>query len=190
MTVSVTTFKITGLSPILMNNPESMMGVEGEDKPQTRTKKIDVKKEAEIRAYRLKDKSLFIPSVALKNSLWEGAAYQKINKKEAARAMINAAVLIIEEEVQLLSQKTKKPIKTYEIDTRPVVIKTTKGRILRHRPRVDDWYCLLPLEIDDDFITADIVNQLFNRSGKLIGVMDFRVSCRGQFGRYTSEIYK
>ena len=31
--------------------------------------------------------------------------------------------------------------KTYEIDSRPVVVPATRGRIVRHRPRFNEWQC-------------------------------------------------
>ncbi len=50
--------------------------------------------------------------------------------------------------------------------------------------------CLLSLEIDSDFIPADMLITLFNRAGRMIGVMDYRPEKRGSFGRYTVELYQ
>jgi len=187
MAVNIVTFKITGLSPVLMNNPASMSEDSGSG-IKTRTKKETPEVEARKGLYTNDDGTLYLPSIAFRNSLWEGAAYQKIGK-DAARNMIQAAVFVVEEKVPLLNPNNEKPITDWVIDSRTVVIKSTGGRIMRHRPKVPEWLCLLPLEVDSDYINSEIIETLFNRSGKITGVMDFRPAKKGWFGRYQVEIY-
>lgn len=185
MAVNIVTFKVTGLSEILMNNPASM---DEEKATSVRTKKIPPEEDAEKRLYINEDGNFWVPSVAFLRGLWQGAAYRKIGK-DSARSLIQASVFSIEEQTVLLDKDTQKPITKYEIDSRTVVIKATGGRIMRHRPKVSNWMCLLSLEIDSDFITIDIILPLMNRAGRMIGVMDFRPEKRGSFGRYEVELY-
>jgi len=187
MAIGVYTFKVTGLKPILMNNPNSMNDDAGK---KTRTKKVDPEEEARVRAYVNDEGSLYIPSIAFLNSLWEGASYEKIGK-DSARARIASSIFVIDQETILYDQNTNKPIDEYVIDSRYVVIKSTQGRIMRHRPKVDNWYCLLSLEVDTDYISVeDNIIPLFNKAGRVIGVLDYRPAKRGGFGRYEVELYK
>lgn len=184
--MNIEIFKITGISPLLMNNPSSMPA--DEDKATTATKKkVSPEEEAAASVYSLDTGQLFIPCLALRSSLWYGSAYQKLGKY-SARSRIDAGVFVIEEESPLVKPGTKKPIKEYDIDARTVVIKATKGRILRHRPKVKEWECYLPLEVDTDFITSDQILSLFNQAGKVAGVLDYRPNCHGPFGRYGVEL--
>jgi len=184
--INVITFKMTGISEILMNNPASM---NEQGSTSVRTKKVLPKEDAEKRLYLTEDGNFYIPSIAFLRGLWQGAAYQKIGK-DSARSLIQASVFLTEEQTVLLNKDTEKPISEYEIDSRTVVIKSTGGRIMRHRPKVKNWMCLLSLEIDSDFIPADMLITLFNRAGRMIGVMDYRPEKRGSFGRYTVELYQ
>lgn len=186
MAANIYTFKVTGISPLLMNNPACMGNTE--ESLTTRTKKIPKEQEAESRAYRTEEGYLYCPSVAFLNSLWNGAAYKKIGK-DSARSRIQSAVFTTEDETILLDPETDKPITDYEIDSRYVVIKATKGRIMRYRPMVRNWYCLLSLEMDDDFIEVEQAVPLFNKAGRTIGVLNYRPAKRGPFGRYKAESY-
>ena len=187
MAINIVTFKIMGLSPILMNNPISMSDDDSKG-VKARTKKESPEVEAQKGLYVMEDGMLYVPSIAFRASLWYGSSYQKIGK-ESARNMIQAACFTIEEKTPLLDPSNEKPIKSYEIDSRTVVIKATGGRVMRHRPKVPEWMCLLPLEIDTDYITPEIITTLFNRAGKITGILDYRPANRGWFGRYQVEIY-
>lgn len=188
MGIQVVVFRITGISPLLMNNPASMGGEEPGGKATTRTKTASPEDEAEARVYADEGGGLFFPTIAFVNSLWEGASYQKFGK-DSARSRISAAVFAMEPSVPLLSQGTGDPIIEYEIDSRYVVIKATKGRVMRHRPLVRDWACDLPLELDLDYIVGpDALLPIFNRAGRVIGVGDYRPAKRGPFGRYEVEV--
>lgn len=186
--VKIEVFKITGLSPILMNNPSAMFGDGGDNEPKASTKKkISPEEEAALGIYANDSGQLFVPSIAFRSSLWNGSSYQKIGK-HSARSRIDAGVFVVEEECPICYPETEDPVSSYEIDSRTVVIKTTKGRILRHRAKVPEWECKLPLEIDDDFISPDQVLTLFNQAGKVAGVLDYRPNCHGPFGRYKVEL--
>jgi len=177
-------FLIKGLGELLMNNPASM---NESGSGSIRTKKIDPRADAEIRLYKNEAGELYIPSVAFLNSLWQGAAYNKIGK-DSARARIQAAIFVKNAETIILDKETLESKTEWEIDSRPVVVKATKGRIIRNRPKISNWACRLILLIDDEYITIDSILPLFNKAGKTIGVGDYRPEKRGPFGRYVVEL--
>ena len=64
------------------------------------------------------------------------------------------------------------------------MIPATKGRIMRHRPRLNQWAMEFALEIDEDMINSQTVHQLLSEGGSKIGLGDFRPDKGGPFGRF------
>lgn len=81
---------------------------------------------------------------------------------------------------------------TYAIDVRRGVNKTTKGAQAIVRPRFDTWKFWVTIEVDesDSNLTASKARELFEKAGKLIGLADFRPTCRGPFGRFRVAEWK
>ncbi|KPA15232.1 hypothetical protein MHK_004565 [Candidatus Magnetomorum sp. HK-1] len=63
-------------------------------------------------------------------------------------------------------------IQTFEIDKQPVVI--NKARIMRCRPRFDDWELEFKIQIRDDRIEGLIVKEVLENAGKYHGIGDYR----------------
>lgn len=182
----IVVFKITGLSPLLTHNPASMKqsnsGKLGQKNIPTR------EEEAAAGCYKNEDGTFYIPSESFRQSIvgaGGGASGRRIGKKSAS-SIVCAGVFTTEVSCTLLSIDTDKPIKKYEIHTCRAVVQ--RQGVLRSRPMFKDWGCKLPLEIDEDFITPEIVLELLNISGKIAGVGDFRPQRKGTFGRYKAEI--
>jgi hypothetical protein len=72
----------------------------------------------------------------------------------------------------------------WKVDTRPVRIPATGGRILRHRPCFDDWALKFTLEVDSANITVKLVQEIVEKCGSSIGLGDFRPDCKGPFGKF------
>ena len=185
--------KITELSPILMNNLASMEDGDT-DGVKTKKKKYVDTDEAEKRVYRLDNGQLYIPAVAFRGSVINsggGAMYRKLGQHSAA-SRFSAGVFLLDEKCPLVDAKSGKPIKKYQIDKRAVVIQqgSKKNRVMRCRPLIDNWACVLRLELDEELINAGQAIELLELSGKIAGVMDFRPQCKGWFGRYKAKLVK
>lgn len=76
------------------------------------------------------------------------------------------------------------PITTFEIDSRPVVIPATKGRIMRHRPRLNAWGSEFFLEVDESLVDLTLVHECLSEGGARLGIGDFRPEKGGPFGRF------
>jgi hypothetical protein len=92
---------------------------------------------------------------------------------------VPSAVIVLEDQI-VLRDAEGNPLKHFEVDSRPVVIPSTRGRIMRHRPRLNDWHAEFTLEIDDEVMDSDTVHQLLGEGGKRQGVGDNRPA----FGRF------
>lgn len=72
----------------------------------------------------------------------------------------------------------------WRVDTRPVRIPATGGRILAHRPMFDEWKLQFFLDLDEEFMTPKLLREIVDSAGKRIGLGDFRPDCKGMFGKF------
>jgi len=163
--------EITGTSPLLMHRfpMEEITAIE--KKPR--------EEQAEIAAYRDPDtEELYIPGVAFQRCLVAAAVYSKGRGRASLQKPVAASVLVEPERAGL-------GVKDYNIDSRPVVIRATKGRIIRHRPRLETWSATFTITYDDELLTKDQLRQVVDDAGARVGLLDFRPEKKGPFGRFT-----
>jgi hypothetical protein len=167
-TISIT---LKGDSPILMHT-YPLAGTPSD------IKKWPPKKQAEFAAYRCPEtKQLYIPGVAIQRCFIAGATYSK-GKGRASLQKSAAACLIVRDERCLLG------VTDFVVDSRAVVIKATGDRIVRHRPRLDEWSVSFELDYDPELLSASQVRTIIEDSGKRVGLLDFRPEKKGPFGRF------
>jgi len=161
---------IEGLSSLLMNR-FPMEPIEG-------IQKMTPEKQAEHAAYRHPDTGdLYIPAVALWRAVVDGATYVK-GKGRGSLSKVAAACIIIEPEYLFLGTKD------YSIDSRRVVVPSTKGAIIRHRPRLDKWRVEFSVTYDSTLLSAVNVRQIVDNAGSRVGLLDYRPARKGPFGRF------
>jgi len=181
------TFEITSTKEMLQNNPAGMTGsADG----KLDTKKIPTpEEEAAAGRYLTEDgKHLCIRAQAFKSSFVNGSAGRRIGKR-AATAVMKAAIFPVDEWCVLLDPKTKKPLKAdqYSIDVRRVVLQKKIG-ILRARPKIAGWSALVTFEVDEIIDKIQMVEEIGNLAGRMVGVGDYRPEKGGPFGRYTVKL--
>ena len=148
--------------------------------PMTEIKGLEKKtpkEQAEFAAYRDDKGRLYFPAVNVGRSIVAGATYSKGRGKGTLQKPVAACLLVSPERLDLGT-------KDYQIDSRPVVIKATKGRILRHRPRIEDWRLSFEVEFDDELLSENQLRQCIDDAGSRVGIGDFRPECKGPFGRF------
>ena len=167
---------ITGVSPLLMHKfqgeqPEGLKNMSPEQK-------------AEFAAYRdTKTKELYIPVANLTRALISGAGYSKGKGRSSLQKEVAAAVFVSPAKLGLGT-------KTYEIDSRAVVIPATGGRILTHRPRIDDWKVKATVEYDETLLKESDIIKILADTGARVGLMDFRPEKKGPYGRFEVSLNK
>jgi len=169
MSVRSVQVTISGITPLLMH-AYPMVPIEAMEKKTPA-------EQAEIAAYRNRKGELYIPGVNLQRCLVAAAAYQK-GKGRATLQKPAAACLMVSPEGLTLG------VEKYQVDSRPVVIPATKGRIMRHRPRLDSWAVSFTLEYDDVLLREDDVRRIVDDAGRRVGLLDFRPEHKGPFGRF------
>ena len=179
--------EITGVSPILMHR------FSDEDRAQIQagsshaTARPSPEEAAERAAYRLPPNgslgNLYIPAENLLASLRRAAAYHKIGRRSATTA-ICAGVFISPAALDFGTSD-------FETDARSVVIPSTKGRVMRFRPRLSSWKLKFIVEFDEKIIPNEqLVRAIVDDAGSKVGVGDFRPEKRGSFGRFMVSLWE
>ena len=162
--------EIQGVSPLLMH-AYPLQPVEG-------LEKMSAAEQAEASAYRdPESKGLYLPGVNVQRSLVAAATFSKGKGRASLQKTVAASVFVAPERIDL-------GVKDYVIDSRPVVIASTRGRIVRHRPRLDTWACEFKIEFDELLVTEAQLRRVVDDAGRLVGLLDFRPACKGPFGRF------
>lgn len=186
MGVYIATFRLTGISPLLMNNPASMGGNTGPDELKAGKKKYIPAEEAASKLYKTKDGQFFVPTMAIRSSLLGACSFKKIGKV-AAKQVISSGLFTTDLEAILVDPKSRKPITTYKINTARAVVQ--RAGVLRSRPEISPWSCDVDFELDDDFLAeASVVTDLLNVAGKTRGLLDWRPQKGGPYGRFSAEL--
>jgi len=178
--------KITGTTALLQNRfdekAEASLG------KSTRTvvrKKETPRKAAERACYKTKAGEYYMPAACITRMLSEAGSNHKLTgSRKSAKYAVYAAVFLPAETLTILNGDGATPAAEFEVDSRPVVIRVTGGRIMRHRPRFDEWSIAFTARINDDVLPPDFVHQLMTEGGQQIGIGDFRPQCRGPFGTF------
>jgi hypothetical protein len=164
---------IAGQSPLLMH-AYPMIEISGLDKmkPEDQAKH-------HLYSHKQGNSEIFhIPGVNFQRALVAAAAYSK-GKGRASLQKVAAASLLVEEPYLDIAPQR------WVVDSRPVVIPATKGRIIRHRARFDDWEVSGTITYDSALLSEKQVRQIVDDAGSRVGLLDFRPERKGPFGRFT-----
>lgn len=180
--------EIRGTSPLLIHR----FGEEAENGKATRQIEVkvrDPREEATKHAYISKDGTYYFSAFAIPNAMGNAGSNHKMRgSRKTLRFIVPSAVRMNVEAVTILNGAG--PAKSFEVDSRPVTIPATKGRVMRHRPRFDQWGAKFDLIVNDDMISLDMAHQLLNEAGVSIGIGDFRPEKRGPFGTFRVVSFK
>ena len=160
---------IKGTSPLLMHQfpMEPIEAIEKKTKQE----------QAEICAYRMPSGNLYIPALCIQRAMIGAATFSK-GKGRGSLQKNTAACLSINPQYLDLG------VKDYVIDSRSVVVPATKGRIIRHRPRIDDWSVTFEIEYDEVLLREVEVKKILDDCGLRVGLLDFRPANKGPFGKF------
>ena len=148
-------------------------------------KKETPRKAAERACYQDKEGEYYMPAACITRMLSEAGSNHKLTgSRKSAKYAVYAAFFLPDETLTILNGDGATPAAKFEVDSRPVVIRVTGGRIMRHRPRFDEWSIEFSARINDDVLPPDFVHQLMSEGGQQIGIGDFRPQCRGPFGTF------
>jgi hypothetical protein len=138
---------------------------------------------AERAVYRLPDKQLAIPGSAVARMLREaGGSHKAKGSRKSLKYLVPACVIILDDLLGLYLHNRKTRVMDYEVDSRPVTIPSTKGRVMRHRARVNEWAFKARLRVNCDIMDEAMVRRLMAEGLVQIGLGDYRPERGGPFG--------
>ena len=174
--------EIRGTSPLLIHR----FGEESEQAKSTRRIEVsqrDPREEATKVAYIAKDGTYYFSAFSIPGAMGNAGANHKMRgSRKTLRFIVPSAIRVTAEAITILNGSG--PAKGFEVDSRPVTIPATKGRVMRHRPRFDDWGAKFSLLLDDKTLSVEDAHMLLTEAGQYIGIGDFRPEKRGPFGTF------
>ena len=175
--------RIKGISPLLMNRftEENEIKTSSGVSRVSRSDKGTPREQAEKRAYKDEKGFLYVPGQNIYAAIISAGRFHKAgkNKITTTKSSLVPAGIFIEEIICPLGTKD------FEVDSRSVVIPATGGRIMCHRPRLDEWELPFTLEVDPEMFDEKTVRLLVDDAGSKCGICDFRPERKGIFGRFT-----
>jgi len=177
---------IEGVTPLLQHRAteEALMGA---TRTNTVGERIDPREQCEKTIYRLPNKQIAVPGAAFARMAREaGGAHKAKGSRKSLKFIVPAALIVLDDLCGLYLKDRKTTITDFEIDSRPVTIPATKGRVMRHRARFNEWATNVRLQINEQIITEAMIRQLFVEGLQQIGIGDYRPEKGGPFG--TSSI--
>lgn len=175
---------IKGTTPLLTQR----FNESAEIQSATRKAVVSVKtprEEAEKVTYRDSQGRFYFPGAAFSRLLRESGSNHKMRgTRKSVKYVVPASVLVIEDAILLTNGDGKTLMKDYEVDSRSVVIPSTKGRVMKYRPRFDEWSMTFQIRVNEEILEPDFVHTLLSEGGQQIGLGDFRPAKGGPFGTF------
>jgi hypothetical protein len=174
--------EIRGVTPLLIHR----FGEQAEVSKPTRNivvSEVDPRAEAEKVAYKAEDGTYYFSAFSIPSAMGAAGSNHKLKgSRRTLRFVVPSAVRVTSDTITILNGDG--PAKSFEVDSRPVTIPATKGRIMRHRPKFNQWGATFTLLIDETQLSIEMAHQLLEEAGRSIGIGDFRPEKRGPFGTF------
>lgn len=167
--------EIQGVTPLLMSkfNGEDLIS-------SSRDKNATPREEADRSAYKLEDGTLYLPGTMIFSSIISAGVFSKLGKNKVTTmktSLIPAGITMVTTECFLGT-------KDYEVDSQSVVIPATGGRVMKHRPRLDEWKTNFVIDVDTGMFSEKMTRQIIDDAGMKCGVGAFRPNRKGPYGKF------
>jgi len=134
----------------------------------------------------LPDGTIYQPSVHFISTMKKAGAKYQIpgqGKLTYKNLIGSGAVLVTPDAIPHRNQQ-------FEVDVRPVVVPSTRGRVARRRPVFKNWSLKFNIEYDEDELSASTIKEILDYAGTRVGIGDFRPEKGGPFGRFMVTSFK
>jgi len=182
--------KIEGKTPLLCNKftDAAQMDASGTtSRLSTNRDRGSPEEQAESKLYLNSDGKPCIPQPNMFRCIIDAGKFFKNGKSKVTT--VKSSIIPACVELDALDFEIKTTGK-WSVDTRPVRIPATGGRILAHRPIFHDWALEFEAEVDTDMMGVSLFRDIVDAAGKRIGLGDFRPDCKGPFGKFVVTSWK
>jgi len=168
---------VEGTRPVLVNRAteDDLMGKTRQNTPGAEEEPRDI---AERHVYRFKhNNQLCFPGEGFARMMREaGGSHKAKGQRKSLKYIVPAAVVVMDDLCGFFLKDRKTPITEFEVDSRPVTIPATKGRVMRHRAKIMEWTCRVTLRINTVLLDEQMVRRLLSEGIETIGLGDKRPS--------------
>lgn len=176
--------RVQGVSALLQNRFTESAQAPGATRPAMVVDR-DPRTEAQNAVYQDDEGRYYMPGTYFGRMMREAGGSHKIKgTRKSVKYVVPAAVIVLDDAIPILEADFQTPVDSFEVDSRPVTIPATKGKIMRHRPRFNSWHAQFEVQVDTAVLPSDLIGQLLQEGGRRIGVGDFRPERGGPFGRF------
>jgi hypothetical protein len=167
--------EITGVSPLLMHRFD-----EKNLSSPTKNKNLTPEQIADKFAYKTEEGELYVPMECMYSCLINGGKFSKLGKNKITTmrsSMVPAGINMVNK-ICLLGTKE------FSVDSRAAVNPSTGGRVMVHRPRLEEWKLSFTLDVDTNLFPESAVRTVVDDAGIRIGLLSFRPERKGYFGKF------
>ena len=165
---------IKGVTPLLQHR--FPMG--GADEPsKKRTGVPNWEAEAETALYKDEQGVIYEPASHLEGALKNAGKNFKITGRRGA-----TYAKLIGATIEIWPDAIPHKLLKYVTDSRPVVIQ--RARIIRYRPRFDEWELDFTLRLLDEQLQVKTIKEILDYAGLYVGIGDYRPQLGGKFGKF------
>lgn len=127
-----------------------------------------------------------IPQPNIFRAILDAGKYFKAGKSKVTTQKTSLIPSCVDIEGVSFKIQHKEP---WTIDTRPVRIPATGGRILCHRPCFHDWKLKFEIVLDTTVLGVKLIREIVDKCGRAVGLGDFRPDCKGPFGKFKVSLW-
>ncbi len=173
--------KIRGVTPLLFNR-----FAEASISSKTKKRAGAVKdQDIEEKFYKDGRGRIYTPSTYLRGMLVEAGKNFKIQGKGKSTysKIIGSSVNIHPDAIVHEKQK-------WDTFTISAVNPMTHGRMMVHRPKMDEWELVFEVMFNSEDIPVEVMKNILDYGGQYVGIGDWRPQKKGQFGKFIVTEFK
>lgn len=158
--------EIEGTAPLLMHRFADDIG---DEKPTKKSTQPTIQEQFEASVYRFDDGRLYQPGRHLEGAMIKAAVdFRKAGRgKKSLRNYFLSSVFVRPDAIPHGFQ-------TAEIDRQRVVVRATKGAVMRVRGRLDKWKLAFQIENRSEDLDAATIHAVLQKAGEEYGIGDYR----------------
>jgi hypothetical protein len=182
--------RIRGVTPLILNRfheEAAIAASSGSSSANTTQDRGTPEEIAEKKLYRDLDGKPCMPSPNLLRCIVDGGRFFKEGGKQITtdkKSLLYACLQIEEATIRIVSPSD------WKVDTRPIRIPKTGGRILAHRPTFDLWELEWTMTLDTSIVGVSMMRNIVDAAGNRVGLGDFRPATKGPYGRFVVTLWK
>ena len=179
---------IRGKTPLLMNRftDSAQMQATAGSRSSISNDSTPAIETARSKLYMADDGTIGIPQPNMFRCIIDAGKFHKVGKSKVTTMKSSVLPSCIDIEPIFIPVEHSQP---WKVDSRPVRIPSTGGRIVAHRPCFDDWKLSFSITLDEEVMSERLLRDVVDDAGSKIGLGDYRPDCKGPFGKFVVEAW-